>query len=232
MRLLWIGVLALGALALLGLHLRPLLVWRFDVRPRIEAAGALERIERRSERLIPRDESAWPRLVVGNTSLRAPFDPRSLHRCIACDPMCSIPLEGGGLLSVIRGKPPADFESALLEFAPAPQDLSVLRSPAANWSTLEGIATIGLLPTLWLERIDFETPSVRGILTRVEGSGPAPEALGAPVERFIFYCYARSGEPGRVIGISRSGPELARRIAATLQVGGPEEPARCEAPGR
>ncbi len=97
------------------------------------------------------------------------------------------------------------------------------RRSAANWRTVEALVSRGILPTTTHETFRYESTSSRGIVVRVVSQG---------IERFVVYPYEPDGGPGLVFGISRTGPELARRIISSVAFENPVESAHCEAGAR
>ena len=77
----------------------------------------------------------------------------------------------------------------------------------------------GILPTTTHETFRYESTSSRGIVSRV---------VSESIERFVVYPYEPDGGPGVVFGVSRTGPELARRIISSVAFGNPVESAHCE----
>ena len=212
----------LAALVMLLLHVRPLLVWHFTLRPQIDERGAQDRIQASIETDLPAADAGWPRISVGRMTLLAPLAAGQIERCGECDGSCLLML-AEGQLAIIGGNLPASYEFAVLEHAPSEGDLSILRSSAANWRTVEALASRGLLPTTTHETFRYQSTGSRGIVARVVSEG---------IERFVVYPYESDGGPGLVFGISRTGPELARRIISSVAFGNPVESAHCEAGAR
>jgi len=209
----------LAALVMLLLHVRPLLVWHFTLRPQVDERGRQDRIQVSIETDLPAADAAWPRIAVGRMTLLAPLAVGQVERCGECDGSCLLILEEGQL-AIIGGHLPNSYEVAVLQYAPSERDLSILRSSAANWRTVEALVSRGILPTTTLETFRYQSTSSRGIVARV---------VSESIERFVVYPYEPDGGPGHVFGISRTGPELARRIISSIAFGNPVESAHCEA---
>jgi hypothetical protein len=213
------GLLALGLLGLGLWQVRPVLVWHLTVAPEIERMGRSHRVDVETQRLLPAPDPGWPRLRTGRLDLRAPLDARELGRCADCGDGCRLELrDASGWLAVFEGglRP---YPASVHSFAPSSDDISLWRPRAANWLTVEALATRAHLSPPPHETFRFETDSSRGIVSRVVGRGG---------ERFVVYAFAPDGSPGGTLAVSRAGLPVVRRMLGGLVVGDRVPASRCD----
>jgi hypothetical protein len=214
------------ALACLGAGLwqaRPVLVWHLTAAPEIERMGRSERVHVPTELELPDPDPAWARVRVGRLDLRAPLRAGEEESCRSCSGDCRLALEPqGGWLVLFEGDL-ASHEWAVVTFAPSAEDVSLWRGRLANWSTVHALAARATGSTPPLEAFRFDTPTSRGIVSRV---------VGRDHERFVVYAFAPDGGPGGALAVSRTSLPLLRRMLGGLRVGDTVGPPRCDAGGR
>ena len=208
--------------ALVGLwHASPWLLWRLRFEDELTALGDETRL--RSERWseLPSPPDAWPRLVSGDLSLRAPFAREALPACGRCATQCRLPLANRGTLGVFDERSEETYGEALDRYAPDARDVTLWRSVASNWRTIDALADRVRALTPPNSTFRFETPGARGVVTafRVDG-----------VPRYVVYAYAHDGRAARIVGVA--GLEEARFAALLgglrIEPGGAERGSRCE----
>ena len=114
-------------------------------------------------------------------------------RCGECASHCLLRLEDTGTLVIFDAPPDQGYGDSLDQFAPDADDISLMRTVARNWQTIDALTDRARVSSEVPKSFRFATPTAVGIVTsfRVQG-----------VPRFVVYAYAPSGEAARVIGIT------------------------------
>jgi len=204
-----IGVLLAGALLALLLHALPLLLWHLQFERELAALGHPERLHAQTRDIPPQQPEAWTELRVDNFSLRAPLAANQRVRCAECALRCLLRLESAGSLVIFDAPTDESYENALDRFAPDADDLSLLRSVARNWQTIDAITDRARNSTEVVKSFRFTTPTAKGIVSefRVEN-----------VSRFVVYAYAPSGESARMIGLAGIDLATLERLLGSLRI--------------
>ncbi len=209
-------VLALAtgvAILALAWQVSPVALWHTHFEQELSEIGDGERIHTpmRTRRSAP---AAWAELRVANLSLRIPLGAADHRHCAACDQGCVLPLEGGGTVAVFDAPPPESLGETLDQFAPDAADLSIFRSVARNWQTIDALTdrvrAPGALPTAHR----FQSPESRGAVTSFLVDG---------VARYVVYAYAPGGDATRVLGVTGVSDEDFDRILGSLRVSDGDE---------
>lgn len=185
---------ALLAGAALGLwHASPWLLWHLRFAAQFAAEGDPTRLHAESWSALPAPAPAWAELVSGEVSLRAPLAREALPACGRCATRCRLPLDNRGTLGIFDEQPPESYREALDRFAPDADEISLWRSVASNWRTIDGLTDRALAVSPPPRTFRFETSGSRGVVTafRVDG-----------VSRYVVYAYAPDGRAGRILGIA------------------------------
>jgi len=185
-------LLAASALALL-LHALPLLLWHLRFEQQLAALGHPERLHTERWGDLPRAPVGWTGLRVDNLILHIPLAENQRQRCRECATRCLLRLEESGTLAVFNAPPDREYGDALDHLAPDAGDLSLLRSVARNWQTIDALTDRARGRNEPPKSFRFETVAAKGIVTafRVEET-----------DRYVVHPYAPSGEPARVFGVA------------------------------
>ncbi len=188
-------VVALGALW----HASPWLLWKLRFEAQLAAEGDARRL--RSTLWTPRSAPVpeWPRLVSGDLSLRAPLAREALAACGRCATECRLPLDNRGTLGLFAERSSESYREALDRYAPDARDVSLWRSVASNWHTIDALTDRVRNATEPSASFRFESPGSRGVVTAFRVGG---------VPRFVVYAYAPDGSAARILGVA--GLERAR----------------------
>ena len=207
----WRIIALLGAAAVVALliHALPLLLWHMSFERELEALGHPERLRTVTKSDLPTAPAEWTELRVDNFSLRAPLGKNQRMRCGECASHCLLRLEDTGTLAIFDAPPDHAYGDALDRFAPDAGDLSLMRTVARNWQTIDALTDRARVSGQVPESFRFATPTAVGVVTafRVQG-----------VPRFVVYAYAPSGEPARVIGISGVDRPMLEQILGSLRI--------------
>jgi hypothetical protein len=199
-------VFALSALALW--YLRPVLIWRFTVRPRLEAHANATRLHATTLTDFEAPEIDWSRIAVGNFSIRAPLVSVHDPLCSACSDHCVLAIEQG-TLAIFRALPDESFEEAIALWAPDARDISWRRPRSDNWRTLESLADRVVSDIEPTRSIRFLTPRSKGVATI--------SAIGDR-NRLIVYAYSVDGTPARILGLTGTAMGPLYRALGSLEV--------------
>lgn len=187
-------------LVLVGLwQALPVALWHGRFASKLAAEGDAERLHAMRWTSLPRPSPAWAELVAGTIALRAPLAAEALPACGRCATTCRLPLDNRGTLAVLDDQPPGSYDEALDRFAPDAGDISLLRSVASNWRTIDALTDrmrAALTPS---ETYRFAGRGSRGVVMAFHADG---------VRRYVVYAYPPDGDAGRVIGVT--GLERAR----------------------
>jgi hypothetical protein len=195
-RLAWSGAVAL---VLVGLwHALPVILWHGRFASQLAAEGDPERLHAKRWASLRRPSPAWAELFAGTIALRAPLAAEALPACGRCATACRLPLDNRGTLAVLDELPPASYDEALDHFAPDAGDISLLRSVARNWRTIDAL-TDRMRASFSSESFRFAGSGSRGVVAVFRGDG---------THRYVVYAYPPDGGAGRVIGVA--GLERAR----------------------
>jgi hypothetical protein len=201
--------LALLAAAAIGAwHLSPVALWhlRFEHELSQRGDGGRLRTPSRSPGVAP---DGWSGLRVANVSLRLPLRPEDRPLCATCSRGCVLRLAPGGTVAVFDAPPPESLGEALDLFAPSADDLSILRSVARNWQTIDALTERALQTSTPPTAFRFETAGSRGVVTGFEVNG---------LRRYVVYAYAHAGDPTRVLGVTGVSEADLDRILGSVRV--------------
>jgi pimeloyl-ACP methyl ester carboxylesterase len=203
------ALLSAAVLAALLIHALPLLLWHFSFERELEALGHPERLRAVTRSNLPTAPAEWIELRVDNFSLRAPLGENQHMRCGECASHCLLRFEDTGTLAIFDAPPDQGYGDALDRFAPDSRDLSLMRSVARNWQTIDALTDRARVSGEVPESFRFTTPTAVGVVTafRVQG-----------VPRFVVYAYAPSGEAARVIGIAGVEQPTLEQILGGLRI--------------
>ncbi|HEY5657312.1 MAG TPA: alpha/beta fold hydrolase [Myxococcota bacterium] len=208
-----IAVLAATAVVALLIHALPLLLWHLRFEQELGELGHPERLHSVTRSDFPPAPALWTELRVDNLSLRAPLGANQLMRCGECASRCVLRLQDTGTLAIFDGPPELGYGDALDKYAPDARDLSLLRTVARNWETIDALTDRARTSAEVPESFRFTAPAAAGIVTafRVQG-----------VPRFVVYAYAPSGEPTRVIGVAGVERPMLEQILGSLRIASAE----------
>jgi hypothetical protein len=199
LRLAWIGA-GVVALLLVGLwHALPVLLWHGRFASQLASDGDAKRLTSERWASLPLPSPAWAELFAGTVALRAPLAAEALAACGRCATSCRLPLDNGGTLALLDEAPPVGYSEALDAFAPDSRDISLWRSIASNWRTIDALTDRVRARSTPSESFRFESTGSRGVVTIFHFDG---------VRRYLVYAYPHDSSTGRVIGIA--GLERAR----------------------
>jgi hypothetical protein len=192
-------------------QLRPLILWRWTVRPELLAQGRETRLHVATETQFPEIPAHWMHVEVGSLSFQAPLgeDSRADPRvCAGCSAGCALPLEVGRL-TVFAGTGPVDFEDTRDELAADGGDLRILRSRARNWHTLRALADRAQLSHDPPETFRFESEGGKGLVARF---------FSQEIERFVLYAWSEAGRPAPVLALSQVERSAALALVGSLRI--------------
>ena len=191
------------------MHASPVVLWHLRFENALAAVGPRERLfsKTRETRSTPRGH--WDALSVGNLQVHLPLADGERARCEACAQKCRLALDAGGMFAVFDGPLPETWTEARDRFAPDARDISVLRSRAANWRTIDALTDRLRNRQAPPSSFRYEAPGSRGIVTLFHVSG---------AERLVVYAYGANEAKARVLGIVNTAPEDVARILGSLVV--------------
>lgn len=171
---------------------------------------------------MPPPPASWPELTSGIIALRAPLAAEALPACGRCTTQCRLPLDNRGTLAILDAPPPESYQEALDHFAPDSSDISLWRSVASNWKTIDGLTERVRHEGFLLDSFRFIAPGSRGVVTLFEVEDS---------RRYVVYAYAVDGNVARVIGVSGLSRERFAHVLGGLRVepGATQRPSRCVA---
>lgn len=143
-------------------------------------------------------------------ALRAPLAAGEHARCAECAVRCLLRLAGGGTLAIFDTPPPENYREALDLFAPDAGDLSLLRSVAGNWRTIDALT----------DRVRVRPPPPPSFRYVGDGSrGVVTEFVVAGTPRYVIYAYGRDDDrPARVLGLTGVSRDRLRAVLGDLRV--------------
>jgi hypothetical protein len=198
-RLAWLAAGA-SAIALAALwQTLPVILWHGRFADQLAAEGDAGRLRAERWSSLPRPPGAWAELFAGSVALRAPLAAEALPACGRCVAGCRLPLDNRGTLALLDDHAPETYGEALDDFAPDARDLSVLRSVARNWRTIDALTDRVRAVPAPSKSFRYEAVGSRGVVTAFEVDG---------VRRYVVYAYSWQNGHGRVIGVA--GLERAR----------------------
>lgn len=184
----------IALLGLLGLwHASPWLLWHLRFEGELAELGDASRMHSESWSALPSAPPEWPLLVSGDLSLRAPFAREALPACGRCATQCRLPLDNRGTLGVFDERSSETYTEALDRYAPDAGDVSLWRTVASNWRTIDALADRVRALTTPTDTFRFESPGSRGVVTAFRV---------ANVPRYVVYAYARDGTAARIVGVA------------------------------
>ena len=197
-------------LALLALwHASPVLLWHLRFADELGREPHGERLEAEVRDALPAAPPGWTELHVEGLTIRAPLRGDQHARCALCDVRCVLALDGAGTLAIFDGPPDESYGEALDRFAPDEGDVSLLRSVARNWQTIDALTdrvrAPGRLPATWR----YRGAGSRGVVSAFH-----PESGS----RWMVYAYADDGRPARMVGVSGISEATFTRILASVDV--------------
>lgn len=192
----------LGALALVALglwHALPVILWHARFAHQLAGEGDGKRLYAAEWAALPLPAATWPELFAGSIALSAPLAAEALPACGRCATTCRLPLDNRGTLTLLDEQPPASFGEALDHFAPDAGDISLWRSVARNWRTIDALTDRVRVTPAPSESFRFAGAGSRGVVTIFDVDGS---------RRYLVYAYPTGDGAGRVIGVA--GLERAR----------------------
>jgi len=127
---------------------------------------------------------ASPVLLWGALSLRAPLEPSEAVHCASCAGRCLLRLRDGGTLALFEELPPAEIRDAQDRFAPNADDLSLLRSFASNWATIDALTDRVRAVSTPPRSFRYRSEHGRGVVSTFEVAG---------THRFVVHPYDLKG---------------------------------------
>lgn len=174
-------------------HSSPVLLWHLRLESQLRGQGDGARLRSELERPLSGAEGGWSEVVAGELALRAPLASGEHLRCGACAVRCLMDLEGGGTLAIFDAPPTEAYREALDLFAPDAGDISLLRSVAANWRTIDALT----------DRVRVRPPPPPSFRYVGEGSrGVVTEFAVGGKRRYVIYAYGHGEHPSRVVGLT------------------------------
>jgi hypothetical protein len=198
-------------------HARPVLVWHITVAPELRVSPRADRLHVPTLEDFPEVPADWGRFELAGFSLRAPIREDRAQACAPCAKTCALELSRGRL-TLFDSSLPESYDAALAQFAPSADDVSIFRSSANNWRTIESLASRVSVRNDLPETFRFRAAASQGIVSRFESLGK---------ERFVIYAYTLEGRPARVLALSRTGASRVHQILGGLDAGGTMGPANC-----
>ena len=186
--------LAAAAAAIVALwHSSPVLLWHLRLEDQLRSYGNAARQHSPLERPSAGGGIGWTEVVSGKISLRAPVAFEQRGHCAECAVKCRLYLAGGGTLAIFDAPPPESYGEALDRFAPDAEDLSLTRSVASNWRTIDALT----------DRVRAVPPPPTSFRYVAEGSrGVVTQFAVAGTPRYVIYAYGDDERPARVIGLT------------------------------
>jgi len=212
--------LACAGLAL-AWHASPVLLWHLHFAEALSAEGPGERLSSETRRVPSTPRGDWAELSVGNLRAHLPLAPMEEAGCVRCADRCRLALAGGGTFAVFDSPLPESWPEARDRFAPDAGDVSLLRSHAANWRTIDALADRVRNRATPPRSFRYEAEASHGIVTVFRVAG---------VERRVVYAYGADGAQARVLGIVNTPAETFDRILGSFAVeaGDAEHASRCD----
>lgn len=190
-------------------HSSPVLLWHLRLEDQLRGEGDAARLQSPLERPGPGGGSGWSEVVTGELALRAPVAVEQRARCGECAVRCLLRLGGGGTLAILDAPPPESYREALDRFAPDADDLSLLRSVAGNWRTIDALT----------DRVRARPPPPPSFRYVAEGSrGVVTEFVVGGISRYVIYAYGDDDLPARVIGLTGVSRGRLRAVLGDLRV--------------
>jgi len=190
-------------------HSSPVVLWHLRLEDQLRGQGDGTRVRSRLEEPQPGGGGGWSEIVTGELELRAPLAAGEHTRCGECAVRCLLRLAGGGTLAIFDTPPPESYREALDLFAPDAGDLSLLRSVAGNWRTIDALT----------DRVRVRPPPPPSFRYVGDGSrGVVTEFAVAGTPRYVVYAYGRDDRPARVLGLTGVSRDRLRAILGDLRV--------------
>lgn len=190
-------------------HSSPVLLWHLRLEDQLRSQGNAARQHSPLERPSPGGGIGWTAVVSGEISLRAPVAFEQRGHCAECTVKCLLRLAGGGTLAIFDAPPPESYGEALDRFAPDAEDLSLTRSVASNWRTIDALT----------DRVRAVPPPPTSFRYVAEGSrGIVTQFNVAGTLRYVIYAYGDDERPARVIGLTGVSQAHLRTILGELRV--------------
>lgn len=204
-------LLATCALALL-LQALPLLLWHLRFERQLGALGHPERLRAERWADLSPAPAGWTTLRVDNLALRIPLPENERVRCRECATRCVLRLEESGTLGIFDAPENQGYDDLLDYLAPDSGDLSLLRSIARNWQTIDALTDRARNRSEPPASFRFETRTAKGVVTAFHVNG---------VHRFVVHAFSPSGEPARVFGLAGIDRPTFERVLGGARVGEP-----------
>jgi hypothetical protein len=192
-------------------HASPVLLWNLRLEDQLRRQGDPARLRSPRERLATGVRAGWSQVVTGEIALRAPVAAPERARCRECAERCRLRLAGGGTLAIFDSPPPESYREMLDRFAPDAADLSLLRSVAANWRTIDALTDRVRVTPAPPPSFRFAAEGSQGVVTEFQ----VGETL-----RYVIYAYGHDGFPARVVGLTGIKREQLLAVLGELRVEG------------
>lgn len=201
-----LGILLLGFL----IRLSPLFVWWVEIAPGLRLEVAADRLSVHQMVSFPAPQTEWSSLRVRSLMLRAPVRGNQGAVCARCADRCQLELDEG-TLSILPETSPTSYQEALDTFAADERDLSPLRSPQANWSTIVALAARVRTRSALPRSFRYEASESKGLVTLHHASEGAMA--------MVVYAYTPGETAQVVIGLVGVDAEDAYRIIGSIDAG-------------